>query len=131
MAHKITALLVMPAESRQELLGLLENCGVDLMVARSCKEAARLIETLPKLDVVLTSIGLSDGTWWNLRQAVKKVKPTVQVIVYVPRPDGGIVDLLERGADDVLVLPYERQHIRRILDAAASRTYMRSQAARA
>ena len=70
MSHKITT-LVMPPENRQELLGLLEDCGVDVSVARSCQEVSQRVKAVPQLDVVLTSIRITDGTWWDVWQAVK------------------------------------------------------------
>ena len=53
----------MVRERRLPLLEALEACGFDVLPVCDCSEARRILETEPKVQVVLTDSVLPDGDW--------------------------------------------------------------------
>ncbi len=127
MKLEIGALLVMPRYHRTPLLEQLESCCSAVLAAVNCEEARRILQGYPALDVVVTELSLEDGSWWTIHQELARARVSTALVVCLPGADGGISDILERGADDVLLPPYERPEIQRMLEAAAARSYMRTQ----
>ena len=127
MKPKITAMLVMARERRLPLIEALESCGIDGLPVCDCSEARRTLETKPKVRVVLTDTVLPDGDWRRVLEIVAHSCPNSEVGVSSRFGDYKLwIDLLEQGAYDVLVEPYEWEEVRRIVEAAAARSYMRS-----
>ena len=127
MLDSTRLLLVMCAERRTPLLEILESSKADVLTACSCREAGLLLQTCPPLQIVLTDFSLEDGGWWSVREEVVRAKLHAEVIVCLPRVDGGVIDLLESGASDVLVPPYNGERIQHLVEAAAARSYIRYQ----
>jgi DNA-binding NtrC family response regulator len=126
MQPKITAVLIMVRERRLPLLEALEACGFDVLPVCDCSEARRILETEPKVQVVLTDSVLPDGDWRRVLEIVAHSCPNIEVVVSSCLGDYKLwIDVLE-GAYDVLVEPYESEEVRRIVEAAADKTYMRS-----
>ncbi len=126
--RKTLVLLVMARDRRLPLLEALEGFGIEVLTACNCKEARGVLQNRLPVQVVLTDLSLDDGGWWTLREEVVQANPAAQLIVCLPRADGGVSDILENGGSDVLIPPYEREEIQRRVEAAAARSYMRSQA---
>ena len=126
MRTKTLALVVMPQHTGATLLARLEACGTAALVAANCREARALLQERPPLDVVFTNLSLDDGSWWMVRQELLRTQSNASLIVCLPRADGGVSDILEYGASDVLVPPYERRNLRRIVEAAVARTSLHS-----
>jgi hypothetical protein len=63
MQTKITAMLIMARERRLPLLEALESCGIDVLPVCDCNEGRRILETEPKVQLVLTDAALPDGDW--------------------------------------------------------------------
>jgi DNA-binding NtrC family response regulator len=127
MQSKITAMLIMARERRLSLLETLEVSGIDVLPVCDCNEARRMLETQLQVQVVLTDRALPDGDWRAVLEIVAQGRANVQVVVCSRLCDHQLViDVLEEGAYDVLLEPYQREEIRRVLEAAAARSYMRS-----
>jgi two-component system, chemotaxis family, chemotaxis protein CheY len=121
MQPKITAMLIMARERRLPLLEALESCGIDVLPVCDCNEARYALETQPQVQVVLTDAALPDGDWRVVFEVVAKGRPNIEVVVCSRLGDHRLwLDVLEQGAYDVLVEPYQCEEIRRILEAAAA-----------
>ena len=128
MEPKITVMLIMARERRLSLLETLESCAIDVLPVCDCNEARRMLEIQLQVQVVLTDRALPDGDWRAVLEiAAQQGRANVQVVVCSRQGDHTLVmDVLEQGAYDVLVEPYPRDEIRRVLEAAAARSYTRS-----
>ena len=127
MQTKITAMLIMARERRLPLLEALESCGIDVLPVCNCNEGRRMLEIEPQVQVVLTDAALPDGDWRGVLQIVAQAGVNIEVVVCSRLGDHKLwIDVLEQGAYDVLVEPYECEEVRRIVEAAAARSYMRS-----
>ena len=123
MQPKITVMLVMSRERQLSLLETLEVSGIDVLPVCDCNEARRMLETQLQVQVVLTDRTLPDGDWRAVLQIVAQGRANVQVVVGSRLGDRTLlIDVLEQGAYDVLVEPYQREEIRRVLEAAAARS---------
>jgi len=127
MKTKITAMLIMARERRLPLLEALESCGIDVLPICDCNEARRMLEIQPQVQVVLTDAALPDGDWRGVLQIVAQAGVNIEVVVCSRLGDHKLsMDVLEHGAYDVLVEPYECEEVRRIVETAADKSYMRS-----
>jgi len=129
MLAKIKAMLVMAPERRLPLLDALESCDIEVLLVGSCREARRMLETQPPVHVVVTDTALPDGDWRRVLEIVTQGSPNVELIVRSRVGDPALwLDVLEQGGYDVLVEPYQRVELRRIVEAAEARRYLRSHA---
>ena len=127
MPHNIEAMLVMAEERRSTLVNALERCGFDVLPVCDCNEARRMLETQPGVQVVVTDARLHDGDWRRVFEIVARGRRKIEVIVCSRVGDPKLwLDVLEEGGYDVLVEPFEHEEVRRILEVAAARSYMRS-----
>jgi DNA-binding NtrC family response regulator len=129
MPAKINAMLVMARERRLPLLDALESCGIEVLPVGECNEARRMLETQPPVHVVVTDTALPDGDWRRVLEIVAQECENTEVVVSLQLGDHMLwLDVLEQGAYDVLVEPYQRVEVQRIVEAAAARSYFRSYA---
>ena len=113
----------MARERRLSMLETLEVSGIYVLPVCDCSEARRTLET----QVVLTDRALPDGDWRAVLEIVAQERANVQVVVCSRLRDHQLVfDVVEQGAYDVLIEPYQREEIRRVLESAAARSYIRS-----
>lgn len=128
MAHNIKAMLVMARERRQRLVDTLECCGIDVMPVCDCDEAQRMFEGQPTVQVVLTDAILPDGDWRRVLEIAGQGRRKIEVVV-CSRTGGPELwlDVLQQGGYDVLVEPYQREEIERIIEGATA-SYLRSSA---
>jgi two-component system, chemotaxis family, chemotaxis protein CheY len=125
MLPKIKVMLVMAQERRLPLLDVLESCGIEVVPACNCNEARRMLET-QSVQTVVTDRALPDGDWRAVLEIVAQDRANVQVVVCSRLGDHTLlIDVLEQGAYDVLVEPYQREEVRRVLEAAAARSDVR------
>jgi two-component system chemotaxis response regulator CheY len=127
MKTKITAMLIMAQERRLPLLEALESCGIDVLLVCNCNEGRRMLEIQLQVQVVLTDAALPDGDWQGVLQIVAEAGVDIEVVVCSRLGDHKLwIDVLEQGAYDVLVEPFECEEVRRIVEAAADKSSMRS-----
>ena len=126
MTHDIKALLVMAQGRCQPMLDALESCGIEVLPVCDCNEARRMLEIEPMVQVVVTDARLHDGDWRRVLEIVGRGRRKIEVIVCSRLGDPKMwLDVLEEGGYDVLVEPFEHEEVQRIVEAAASRSYMR------
>ena len=71
--------------------------------------------------LVLTDLTLPDGSWFDVLSRVDDAKADAKVVVCARLADERLwSQVLEAGAYDMLVEPYQQDEVRRILDAAAA-----------
>src|SRR6266446_4628777 len=129
MTHNIKTMLVMAQERRPNLVNALECCGIEVLPVCDCNEARRMLETQPMVQVVVTDARLHDGDWRRVLEIVVRGRRKIEVVVCSRLGDPKLwLDVLEQGGYDVLVEPFEHEEVRRIVKAAAARSYMRSSA---
>ena len=122
-------MLVMARELRQPLLDTLHSCGVEVLAVSDCNEAVQTLDTQQQFQVVLTDAALPDGDWRRVLEIVERRRRKIQVVVCSRLGDPKLwLDVLEEGGYDVLVEPYRREEIQRIVKSAAARSHMRSPA---
>jgi len=121
-------MLVMSKERRSSLLEALESCGIDVLPVCDCNEARRMLEPRPLVQmVVVTDAVLHDGDWRRVLAIVAQGRANIEVIVCSRLGDyNRWIDVLEQCGYDVLVEPFDQEEVRRIVEAAAARSYMRS-----
>ena len=126
MPHNIKAMLVMAQEHRSTLVTALQSCGIEVLPVCDCHEARRMLEAQPLVQVVVTDARLHDGDWRRVLEIVARGRRKIEVIVCSRLGDPKMwLDVLEEGGYDVLVEPFEHEEVQRIVEAAASRSYMR------
>jgi DNA-binding NtrC family response regulator len=129
MPPKIKAVLVMAQYRHQPLLDALESCGIEVLPVYDCNEARRMFEAQPPVQVVVTDAVLHDGNWQQVLEIVTRGRRKIEVVVCSRLGDPKLwLDVLEEGGYDVLVEPFEYEEVRRIVEAAAARSYMGSPA---
>src|SRR2546425_10456272 len=107
-------------------LAHLENCSREVLVISNCTEARGILETRPPVQVVLTDVTLPDGNWAIVLEDVVQSRLNSAVIVCTGLADTRLwCEVLQRGADDLLVEPYERKEVQRIPRGAADRDRLR------
>ena len=118
----------MARERRLPLLDSLRSCGIEVLPVCDCNEARRMLETQAQVQVVLTDAALPDGDWRRVLEIVEG-RQKIEVVVCSRLGDPKLwLDVLEQGGYDVLVEPFEREEVGRIVEAAAARSYVRSHA---
>jgi DNA-binding NtrC family response regulator len=127
MTHNIKAMLVMAQERRQPLLDVLESCGFEVLPVCDSHEARRMLEAQPAVQVVVTDARLRDGDWRRVIEIVEQGRRRIEVVVCSRLGDPKLwLDVMEQGGCDVLVEPFEHEEVRRIVEAAAGSSLMRS-----
>jgi DNA-binding NtrC family response regulator len=127
MPLKIKAMLVVDQERRLPLLDVLQSCDIEVLPVCNCDEARRMLEIEPLVQVVVTEARFRDGDWRRVFEIVERGRRRIEVAVCSRMGDPRLwLDVLEQGGYDVLVEPFEHEEVRRIVEAAAARSYMRS-----
>jgi DNA-binding NtrC family response regulator len=127
MPHNIKATLVVAQERRSTLVEALESCGFDVLPVCDCHEARRMLEAQPAVQVVVTDARFHDGDWRRVLEIVERGRRKIEVVVCSRLGDPKLwPDVLDQGGYDVLVEPFQHEEVRRIVEAAAGRSYMRS-----
>jgi len=77
--------------------------------------------------VILTEANLPDGTWLDVLDLARLVKPVSEVIVTDPDADPRFwAEALNLGAYDLIAQPFAVSEVRRILSNACSRSVSRA-----
>ena len=119
-------LLVMPPQRRLSLLNLLETNGLEVFAAKGFREAQRKLDTPASYDLVFVDAELPDGSWQDLLQHVKDSRRTCEMIVCSRCGDERLwAEVIQCGAFDLIVEPYEEREVLRIVQSALDSHYMR------
>ncbi len=113
------ALLVMSPERRRSLLTELELLHLEVLAVTTCQEARGVLETHPPIEIVITDLSLADGNWCDVFKYLVDNDIHASVVVSCPLADERLwSEVLWRGAYDMLVEPYNKQELRRIVEGA-------------
>lgn len=119
------ALLVLPPDRRSKLQKLLNGCGIQTSLASTFGEARQKLAGSASYDLVLTDTEFPDGSWRSLLEFVLDSKAASEIIVSSRCGDEDLwAEVLQRGAYDLLVEPYEQQEVCRIVESALDSHHM-------
>ncbi len=119
MIDGATALVVMSRERRLPLVEILEPLTLSVLTAGDCREGRALLQTRPPLEIVIIDVSLMDGNWCDIFKFLVDYEISASVVVASGFADERLwSEVLWRGAYDLLVEPYEREEIRRVLEGA-------------
>jgi len=123
---KAKLLLVMPPERRDVLMKYLEEDGLQVSVARNCREALAKLSEGPHFDVVLVEEEISGAAWRELLQFLPEYRKGYEVIVCSRCCDELLwAQMIQFGAFDLIPEPYDRKEVLRIIHSALDSQYMR------
>ena len=118
-------LLVQPPHRRPELLRLLDGKSLHISLASDLREA-RIKLAEETFDLLLADAELPDGTWRDLLQLNLRLPQPCEMIVCSACGDEELwAEALQRGAYDLLVEPFSRQEVYRIIRSALDNRYIR------
>ena len=125
-------LLVTDRQRRAPLHDLLRECSIDLLVVHDQIEARRILKNRPPVQVLVTETSLRLEDWVGTFEILNLLPEHAQIVSYCQQgaESRQWIAALELGAYDILVEPYEREEVQRVLEGAAARSYARSLAAR-
>ena len=118
--HQNVTLLAVSAnpDDRRSLESILDSPGWTIQSAVSLREATRLLKGKPSL--IVCDRDLPDGSWKDLlRQALKLDKPPAVVVVSRHADQRLWAEVLNLGAFDVLLRPFEKMEVTRVVGMAA------------
>ena len=132
MLDSTRLLLVMCAERRTQLLEILESSNADVLTACSCREARRVLNTYPTIEVVIADLSHPDGNWCDILRCLVGSGIHASIVVNAPEADEKLwSEVLWRGGYDLLIEPYEATEVSRIIEGAARASGHRRLAAQA
>ena len=115
-ARKLRILLVEDhADTRRTLSRLLSHFGHDISVAE-CMQSARKMVEAEKFDVVLSDIGLPDGSGYDVISHAKQTQPVKGVALTGFGSDDDVRRGKEAGFDFHLTKPVDFHELRSVLD---------------
>ena len=119
MKSDALALVVMSQERRLPLLANLKKLNLDVLTVANCQQARALLATRPPVEVIITGVTLADGNWRDIFKCLADRDLDASVVVSsVPADENLWSEILWRGAYDLLVEPYEKGEVRRIVEGA-------------
>jgi DNA-binding NtrC family response regulator len=121
MKEKISAVLVHDQAAHiGDLARALENICAEIKTARTCQEALKEIKRPEPPHLLFTDVMLPDGTWEDLLSEVTKTSAPVGVIVAARLVNIPLyLDVLDRGAIDFMVAPFNRAEVAWVVERAA------------
>jgi DNA-binding response OmpR family regulator len=113
-----TLLSISPDEDdRQSLQSILDSDGWTVQGARSVREATRLLAAQP--DLILCDRELPDGSWRDIFRMVSKLVHAPAIVVASRQADERFwAEVLNLGAFDLLLKPFEKSEVSRVLPMA-------------
>jgi DNA-binding NtrC family response regulator len=129
MAEHLFALLVHDkSESFESLKRVLRDLSVETYSVETCKEAAALIAQC-RPHMIFTDKALADGSWVSILNIADSADVPLSVIVVAAHPDTRLyVSVMERGAFDFIVPPFEREPLNFVTRSAALHAHRRRNA---
>jgi DNA-binding NtrC family response regulator len=124
MAERLFALLVHDqSESFESLKRTLRDLSVETYSVTTCKEAAALISQC-RPHMIFTAKSLEDGSWASVLNIADSADVPLSVIVVAAHPDTRLyVSVMEHGAFDFVVPPFEHEPLSFVTRSAALYTH--------
>ena len=107
------------SETLQALSRLLSHFGHDVSVADGARSAQSILDS-KEFDVVLSDIGLPDGTGYEVISQVKRKQPIKAVAITGFGTDEDVRRGKEAGFDFHLVKPIDFHELRSVLDQVSA-----------
>ena len=113
-------LLVMAPPARRQVARDLESLdGLDMLLARDCREARQVLLAHPDVSLIFTDVSHADGNWSDLLRFVVNRGIRAHVVVCSRQADEALwSEVLGRGGYDVVVEPFDRADVGRIVEGA-------------
>jgi len=109
------------AAKRAALVDILEECGLEPVIASNLEEAHNILARRP-MHVVFCEDNLSDGGFRELLRLVKADTPEIQVVVSSRLVDvDEYIEAMNLGAFDFIAPPYRGTEIISVVDSASKR----------
>ena len=119
MLTSVVLLVMAPPASRQVASDLESLEGVSVLLARDCREARLALEAHPDMSLVFTDVSHADGNWSDLLRFVVNRGIAAHVVVCSRQADEALwSEVLWRGGYDVVVEPFDRADVGRIVEGA-------------
>ena len=102
----------------QDLKAVLRKQRVEICCAKSCEQAARLLDqTHP--EVVFTARLLKDGTWRDMIRLAENVSVPASVVVVAENRDIQLsISAMDYGAFDCILPPFEEDAVAQVFQTA-------------
>ena len=112
-------LVVLSPERREHLLRLLDNGRFQIECVSDVGVAEEILGGAACFDLVLLDAELCNGIWQSLLETGRHHGTLLSAVVCSPAADHHLwADVLQSGAYDLLVEPFEYNEVGRILDGA-------------
>jgi CheY-like chemotaxis protein len=106
-------------DSRVVLSNLLIHCGHEVATAGNVQDALRLLDNL-RFDVLVSDIGLPDGSGLELVAEAKKLQPWKKTVALTAYQQTGDKELgLLAGFDEYLTKPFDFHQLRSLIAEAS------------
>ncbi|MFN8006797.1 MAG: hypothetical protein U0V70_07210 [Terriglobia bacterium] len=113
------ALVISASDYMLPLLGLLEESGFDVYSVSSCEQARQFLGSEPEVQVVFTDEEAPGGGWGRVLKDVAQICMAAEIIVCTRFGDERLwCNVLERGAYDLLVAPYQMKDVQWVVEGA-------------
>jgi DNA-binding NtrC family response regulator len=97
---------------------LLKSAGIRILPAALLEQADLLLAATNSV-VLLTDTNFLDGTWESALEMVAKSHPRAELVLAASQADERFwIDVLERGAFDLVLKPFEAVELQRVLENA-------------
>jgi DNA-binding NtrC family response regulator len=108
-------------ENRTALVDILEECGLDPVIASNVEETGNILARRPA-HVVFCEDNLSDGSFREILRLVKATRPEIQVVVSSKLGDvEEYIEAMNLGAFDFIAPPYRDTDVVSVVDSACDR----------
>jgi DNA-binding NtrC family response regulator len=85
----------------------------------TCREARAFLSDRPTVDLIITELSLPDGNWCDMVRHMVDHTERAAIIVTCSEADERLwSEIIWRGVSDLLVEPYDRQFVRRVVEGA-------------
>jgi DNA-binding NtrC family response regulator len=117
--HLFALLIHAKSEPFESLKRTLMDLSIETYSVSTCREAKELISQR-KPQIVFTESSLPDGSWVSIFSMAEMAKLPLSVIVVGATPDTRFyLSVMERGAFDFVVPPFEHEPLKLVVQSAA------------
>lgn len=101
------------------LMQHLSAAKLNVYSIETCQGARAFLSDHPTVDLIITELSLPDGNWCDMvRHMVDHTERTAMVVTCPEADEQLWSEVLWRGVFDLLVEPYDRQFVKRVVEGA-------------
>jgi DNA-binding NtrC family response regulator len=109
----------MPRARWSQILNELDSIDIEAWPAETCQQARALLQSKPRVELVLSDLSLTDGNWCDVFKHLIDNNIHASMVVMARQADERLwSEVLWRGAYDLLVEPYEEGDVRQVVEGA-------------